>query len=114
MLIGIRLLLWAVVLIMTAGQALAAGSGAYRLEVPDAGAAGMGSAFVGEANTPAAVYWNPAGLTQIVGQAAWSTVHVTAGDLAAVLGLPCVTDRARGDVAYVTAASEPDDSPTPA
>ncbi|MBF0122677.1 MAG: outer membrane protein transport protein [Candidatus Omnitrophica bacterium] len=55
--------------VMSTVSALAAGSGAYRLEVPDAGAAGKGSAFAGEANTPAAVYYNPAGLTQIVGQA---------------------------------------------
>ncbi len=43
----------------------AAGSGAFRTEVPDAAAEAMGSAFVGQANTPAAVYYNPAGLTQI-------------------------------------------------
>jgi long-chain fatty acid transport protein len=44
-------------------QSFAAGSGAFRLEVPDAGAVGKGSAFVGEANTPVAVYYNPAGMT---------------------------------------------------
>lgn len=49
--------------------AFAAGSGAYRLEVPDAAAVGKGSAFVGEANNPSAVYYNPAGLTQITGNA---------------------------------------------
>ncbi len=43
----------------------ASGSGAFRVEVPDAGAFGKGSAFVGEANTPAAVYYNPAGLNQV-------------------------------------------------
>ncbi len=43
----------------------AAGSGAYRIEVPDAGAMGKGGAFAGEANTPAAVFYNPAGMTQI-------------------------------------------------
>jgi long-chain fatty acid transport protein len=42
-----------------------AGSGAFRVELPDAGALGKGSAFVGEANTPAAVYYNPAGINQI-------------------------------------------------
>ncbi len=42
-----------------------AGSGAFRVELPDAGALGKGSAFVGEANTPAAVYYNPAGLSQL-------------------------------------------------
>ena len=50
-------------------RVFASGSGAYHLEVADAGVAGQGSAFVGEANTPAAVYFNPAGLTQISGQA---------------------------------------------
>lgn len=45
----------------------AAGSGAFRVEVPDAAAMGKGSAFVGEANTPAAVYYNPAGLNQVKG-----------------------------------------------
>lgn len=48
-------------------QVFAAGSGAYRLEVPDAAACGKGSAFAGEANNPSAVYYNPAGLTQMVG-----------------------------------------------
>lgn len=43
----------------------AAGSGAFRVELPDAGAMGKGSAFVGEANTPSAVYYNPAGLNQL-------------------------------------------------
>ncbi len=47
------------------GNAFAAGSGAFRVETPDAGAMGKGSAFVGEANTPAAIYYNPAGLPQI-------------------------------------------------
>ena len=46
-------------------NAFAAGSGAYRIETPDAGAFGMGSAFVGEADTPAAVYYNPAGINQM-------------------------------------------------
>ena len=46
-------------------KAFAAGSGALRIEVPDAGPFGMGSAFVGQADRPSAVYYNPAGLTQI-------------------------------------------------
>lgn len=46
-------------------NSFASGSGAFRVELPDAGALGKGTAFVGEANTPAAVYYNPAGLTQI-------------------------------------------------
>ncbi len=44
---------------------MAAGSGGLRVEVPDAGAMGKGSAFVGEANTPAAIYYNPAGINQL-------------------------------------------------
>lgn len=51
--------------IVGVSNALASGSGAFRVETPDAGASGKGSAFVGEANTPAAVYYNPAGLNQI-------------------------------------------------
>ncbi|MDE2008772.1 MAG: outer membrane protein transport protein [Candidatus Omnitrophica bacterium] len=46
-------------------SAFATGSGAYNIEVPDAGAMGMGSAFVGEADTPAAMYYNPAGMNQM-------------------------------------------------
>ena len=55
-------------------NAFAAGSGAYRVEAPDAGALGMGSAFVGEADTPAAVYYNPAGINQM------SRPEVSVGD----------------------------------
>ena len=46
-------------------DASASGSGALRNEAPDAGALGKGSAFVGEANRASAVYYNPAGLTQL-------------------------------------------------
>ena len=53
-------------LLSFSGQnAFAAGSGSYRVEAPDAGAMGMGSAFVGEADTPAAIYYNPAGINQM-------------------------------------------------
>ncbi len=58
-----------VIAVMMSTPVLAAGSGAYRLEVADANAAGKGLAFAGEANNPSAVYYNPAGMTQIVGQA---------------------------------------------
>ncbi|MBF0618603.1 MAG: transporter [Candidatus Omnitrophica bacterium] len=57
-------------------QVFAGGSGAYRIEVPDAAAVSMGSAFAGQANTPAAVYYNPAGMTQMVGQAISMNVSV--------------------------------------
>jgi len=67
MILNRRLILIVVIMvcIVFPTQSFAAGSGAFRLEVPDAGAFGKGSAFVGEANTPAAVYYNPAGLTQV-------------------------------------------------
>ncbi len=51
--------------VLWGGNVFAAGSGAFRVETPDAGAFGKGSAFVGQADTPAAIYYNPAGLTQI-------------------------------------------------
>jgi len=54
----------------------AAGSGGLRDETPDAAAFGEGSAFVGQADTPAAVYYNPAGMNQI------QTLSITAGDMA--------------------------------
>ncbi|NLE65055.1 MAG: hypothetical protein GX606_03975, partial [Elusimicrobia bacterium] len=54
---------------MSSVPAWAVGSVAYRLEVADATAAGMGSAFVGEADSPAAVYYNPAGMTHVDGNA---------------------------------------------
>ncbi len=57
------------VMIVAGSQNAFAGSGAFRLEVPDTGAFGKGSAFVGEANTPAAVYYNPAGLSQMTASA---------------------------------------------
>jgi long-chain fatty acid transport protein len=50
-------------------QSFAAGSGAYRLEVPDAAALAVGGAVVGQANTPAAIFFNPAGMTQMKGSA---------------------------------------------
>ena len=55
--------------------AFGAGSGGFRVEVPDAAAFGMGSAFVGEADTPAAIYYNPAGITQLKGY-----THLSLGD----------------------------------
>ncbi len=45
-----------------------AGSGSYRLEVPDAEAMGKGAAFVAQADNPSAIYYNPAGLTQLKGK----------------------------------------------
>ncbi|MBF0478574.1 MAG: outer membrane protein transport protein [Candidatus Omnitrophica bacterium] len=45
--------------------AMAAGSGGYNAQVVDPKAESMGFAFAGEADTPSAVYYNPAGLTQL-------------------------------------------------
>ena len=55
------------VIFVLAGSAGAVGSGAFRVELPDAEGLAMGAAFVGEADNAAAVYYNPAGLTQIDG-----------------------------------------------
>jgi long-chain fatty acid transport protein len=44
------------------------------VELPDSEAAGKGFAFVGEASNPSAVYYNPAGLTQLKGNN-----HLSAG-----------------------------------
>ena len=52
-------------LVFLVKNGLCAGSGAFRLEVPDAAALGKGSAFVAQADNPSAVYYNPAGLTQL-------------------------------------------------
>ncbi len=52
----------------------AASSGAYSLETNDAATFGMGTAFVGEADTPAAVYYNPAGMNQM------SSAEISVGD----------------------------------
>ena len=49
-------------------NAYCAGSGAYRLEVPDAEALGKGAAFVAQADNPSAIYYNPAGLAQLKGK----------------------------------------------
>lgn len=46
----------------------AAGSGAFRIEMVDAEALGKGEAFVGEADNASAVFYNPAGLTQLKGK----------------------------------------------
>ena len=47
------------------GNAVAGSSGVIRIETPDAAVVGKGDAFVGEANRPSAVYFNPAGIVQM-------------------------------------------------
>jgi len=54
--------------VFLAKNGLCAGSGAFRLEVPDAEALGKGAAFVAQADNPSAIYYNPAGLTQLDGK----------------------------------------------
>jgi len=67
----------------------AAGSGGFRIEMVDAEALGKGVAFAGEADNASAVFYNPAGLTQLKGN------HVSIG-----LGLiaPSVTHESFGGV----------------
>jgi len=61
----IFVLLLGLALVFSVDNAYSAGSGAFRLEVPDAEALGKGSAFVAQADNPSAIYFNPAGMTQL-------------------------------------------------
>lgn len=65
----LSLLLASLAVLLGSSAAWAAGSGAYRLEISGAAAVGTGSAFTGQADNPSAVYYNPAGMTQIKGNA---------------------------------------------
>jgi long-chain fatty acid transport protein len=62
---AIFVLLLGLILALPVNNAYSAGSGAFRLEVPDAEAMGKGSAFVAQADNPSAIYYNPAGMTQL-------------------------------------------------
>lgn len=55
----------AVLLSFVCPRAFASDNGVIKLELPDAAAVGMGGAFVGQADRPSAVYYNPAGITQL-------------------------------------------------
>lgn len=63
----IRLIIVAIFILLMniSSQNAFAGSGGFRNESIDAATLGIGNAFVGQADTPAAVYYNPAGLNQI-------------------------------------------------
>ena len=61
-------LLLGLALALPLNNAYSAGSGAFRVEVPDAEALGKGSAFVAQADNPSAIYFNPAGMTQLKGK----------------------------------------------
>ena len=54
-----------VLMLIVDRNAFAGDNGNLKLELDDAAAAGMGDAFVGEADRASAVYFNPAGITQI-------------------------------------------------
>jgi len=67
--------------LLMAPNAFASGSGAFRLFANDAEAMGKAGAFVGEADNASAVYYNPAGMTQLDGNNlslgfAWGNVFV--------------------------------------
>jgi long-chain fatty acid transport protein len=62
---GWKLLAVLLVLVLTASTSFAAG---FRLPEAGAKAMGMGFAFTGQADDPSAIYFNPAGLTQLKGQ----------------------------------------------
>ncbi len=62
---GWKLLPVLLVLLFTASTSFAAG---FRLPEAGAKAMGMGFAFTGQADDPSAIYFNPAGLTQLKGQ----------------------------------------------
>ncbi len=61
-------LLLGLILALPVNNTYAAGSGGFRLEVPDAAAMGKGAAVVAQADNPAAIYYNPAGMTQLEGK----------------------------------------------
>jgi long-chain fatty acid transport protein len=71
---AILALLLGLALALPLNNVYSAGSGAFRLEVPDAEAMGKGSAFVAQADNPSAIYYNPAGMTQLE-----SKLNVSAG-----------------------------------
>jgi long-chain fatty acid transport protein len=61
-------LLLGLIFSLSADKAFAAGSGAFRIEVVDAAAMGKGAAVVAQADNPSAIYYNPAGMTQLDGK----------------------------------------------
>ena len=68
-----RIGLGVVFLCLMSTLAIASDNGVIKLELPDAAAVGMGGAFTGEADRPSAVYYNPAGITQM------DTIEASAG-----------------------------------
>jgi long-chain fatty acid transport protein len=74
--LSIRIIIVAIcvfLLSFSSQKAFAGDNGVIKLELPDAAAVGMGGAFTGEADRPSAVYYNPAGITQM------DTIEASAG-----------------------------------
>ena len=65
--------IFAFLLSFSSQKAFAGDTGVIKLELQDAAAVGMGGAFTGEADRPSAVYYNPAGITQM------DTIEASAG-----------------------------------
>ncbi len=61
---------WLILILTIPQNAYAIGSGAFSIGLGDTESLGKGVAFTGEADNPSAVYYNPAGLTQLKGQQA--------------------------------------------
>ena len=70
--------------------AFSVGSGGFRNEVVDSEALAKGNSFVAEADAPSAVYYNPAGLTQLKGS------YATLGYVLEAPRFECVSE-ATGD-----------------
>ncbi len=62
--------IWLILILTIPQNVYAIGSGAYSIGIGDAESVGKGNAFTGEADNPSAVYFNPAGLTQLKGSQA--------------------------------------------
>lgn len=61
----LRLFIVGICFFLGAARAFAADNGVFKLELADAVATAMGGAFAGQADRPSAVYYNPAGITQM-------------------------------------------------
>src|ERR1700728_1659134 len=80
------------VLSLPAGDAKAVG---FRLPNQDPEAIARGNAFVATADNPSAIYYNPAGITQLEGQNVSAGLYLisTAGKFEATSGATAETDR---------------------
>jgi long-chain fatty acid transport protein len=81
--------------------AYGAGAGGFKVEIPDAAVFGKGSAFVGEANSPAAIHYNPAGITQLKGDTYMSLGDATINPFAKHTSASGVETQARINTIHV-------------